>query len=270
MLRTTLLGSLLDAARYNLAHGAERVALFESHRVYQRERPMEPGPRMSASSDGEFAGKLPPVAYEPHRIGALGVGPIAAPSWDQRRAGGRLLRAEGRARGARAPARERGGGRAGRAALPAPRPLGRILAGGAEAGWIGELHPLVARAWDLEQGVAFELDLAPLVAASAAGSERYEDVISYPAVHEDVAVVVGEDVSAEEVRTAVLSGGGELLRSAAVFDVYRGEQLGEGRKSMALRLEFRAADRTLTDEEVAGLRGAIESRLAEIGGALRE
>jgi phenylalanyl-tRNA synthetase beta chain len=72
------------------------------------------------------------------------------------------------------------------------------------------------------------------------------------------------------VRAAVLAGGGELLRSAEVFDVYRGEQLGEGRKSMALRLEFRAADRTLTDEEVAELRGAIESRLGEIGGALRE
>ena len=65
-------------------------------------------------------------------------------------------------------------------------------------------------------------------------------------------------------------GGGELLRSAEVFDLYRGEQVGEGRKSLALRLEFRAADRTLTDEEVAGLREAIEAALEEIGGSLRE
>ena len=61
-------------------------------------------------------------------------------------------------------------------------------------------------------------------------------------------------MTAAAVRDAVLAGGGELLRSAEVFDLYEGEQLGEGRKSLALRLEFRAADRTLTDEEVARLR----------------
>ena len=68
----------------------------------------------------------------------------------------------------------------------------------------------------------------------------------------------------------MLAGGGELLRAAEVFDLYRGEQVGEGRKSLALRLEFRAADRTLTDEEVAERREAIEAALAEIGGSLRE
>ena len=72
------------------------------------------------------------------------------------------------------------------------------------------------------------------------------------------------------MRDAVLAGGGELLRAAEVFDLYEGEQLGEGRKSLALRLEFRAADRTLTDEEVAAMREAIAAELAEIGGSLRE
>ncbi len=75
---------------------------------------------------------------------------------------------------------------------------------------------------------------------------------------------------AARVRDAVLEGGGELLRSAAVFDLYRGEQVGEGRKSLALRLEFRAPDRTLTDAEVAERREAIKAALAEIGGSLRE
>jgi phenylalanyl-tRNA synthetase beta chain len=68
----------------------------------------------------------------------------------------------------------------------------------------------------------------------------------------------------------VMEGGGELLRSAAVFDLYRGKQVGEGRKSLALRLEFRAPDRTLTDPEVAERREAIKAALAEIGGSLRE
>ena len=76
-------------------------------------------------------------------------------------------------------------------------------------------------------------------------------------------MVVDEAVPAAEVRSAVLEGGGELLRSAEVFDLYRGEQLGEGRKSLALRLTFRAADRTLTDEEVAERRRAIEAAVAE-------
>ncbi len=82
--------------------------------------------------------------------------------------------------------------------------------------------------------------------------------------------MVPAEVAAIAVRDAVLEGGGELLRSAGVFDLFEGEQLGEGRKSLALRLEFRAADRTLTDEEVATLREAIESELEQIGGSLRE
>jgi phenylalanyl-tRNA synthetase beta chain len=145
-----------------------------------------------------------------------------------------------------------------------------VLVGGDEAGWIGEIHPLVCRAWDLEAAAGFEVDLAPLVAASPVGEETYEDVISYPAVNQDVAVVVDEAVPAAEVRAAVLDGGGELLRSAVVFDLYRGEQLGEGRKSLALRLSFRAADRTLTDEEVAEQRRSIEAAVQKIGGSLRE
>ena len=95
-------------------------------------------------------------------------------------------------------------------------------------------------------------------------------MISYPAVHQDVAVVVDDSVPAAEVRSAVLEGGDELLRSAEVFDLYRGEQVGEGRKSLALRLTFRAADRTLTDEEVAEQRTAIEAAVEKIGGSLRE
>jgi phenylalanyl-tRNA synthetase beta chain len=71
------------------------------------------------------------------------------------------------------------------------------------------------------------------------------------------------------LREAIVAGGGELLRAAMVFDLYVGEQLGEGRKSLALNLEFRAPDRTLTDEEVAGLREQIEAKLGEIGGTLR-
>ncbi len=264
VMRTTLLGGLLDAARLNRAHGAEHVALFESGRVYLPGRDATDG-----AAGGSFAGERRPPVTEIHRLGCLASG--------------------------RTPASWRGGGEANdffalKATLealagqlgaplelsPADEPFlhpGRaaaVVVGGTGAGWIGELHPLVAREWDLDAAVAFEVGLAELVASAAAGRERYEDVTAYPAVYEDVAVVVDEAVPAADVRAAVLAGGGDLLRSARVFDLYRGEQLGEDRKSLALRLEFRAPDRTLTDADVAGRRGAIAERLAEIGGSLRE
>jgi phenylalanyl-tRNA synthetase beta chain len=140
---------------------------------------------------------------------------------------------------------------------------------GSPIGWIGELHPLVARDWDLPGTSAFELDVAPFISASPVGVETYEDVTTYPAVLQDIAVVVPAEVSAADVRDAVLEAGGELLREARVFDRYEGEQVGEGSVSLALRLEFRAADRTLTDEEVAERRAAIATALEKIGGGLR-
>ena len=82
-------------------------------------------------------------------------------------------------------------------------------------------------------------------------------------------MVVDEDTPAAAVERAIRDGGGPLLAALQVFDLYHGEQVGEGRKSLALRLEFRAPDRTLTDEEVARVREAIEERLSRIGGQLR-
>jgi phenylalanyl-tRNA synthetase beta chain len=265
-MRATLLGGLLDAAHHNLARDIERVALFESGRVFLR----EPAPASGGPLAGRFPGALAPPVREPHRLAALAVGPIAPPSW----------------RGPSEPAgfyELKGVLEAVCGALElepvlsaTPEPFlhpGRaaaIDAAGGRIGWIGELHPRVARAWDLPGGVAFELDLAPLIAASPAGGERYEDVITYPAVLQDLAVVVSDEVPAETVRETVLEAGGELLREAAIFDVYHGEQVGEGRKSLALRLEYRAPDRTLTDAEVAERREAVKAALSRIGGSLRE
>ena len=264
-LRTTLLGSLLDTARYNLAHGAEHVALYESGRAYLGE-----GERTDGVLGGTFAGVRPSPAYEPHRIGCIAVGSLVPASWRGSGAAADfyalkgVLEALAAQLGAEVDVEEGG------EPFLHPGRAARVTAGGRTAGWLGELHPLICRAWDLDPAAGFELDLAPLVAASPYGSEQYEDVISFPAVQQDVAVVVPEDVPAAEVRAAVLRGGGELLRSAGIFDLYRGEQLGEGHKSLALRLEFRAADRTLTDEEVAELRERIRAAVAEFGGTLRE
>jgi phenylalanyl-tRNA synthetase beta chain len=138
-----------------------------------------------------------------------------------------------------------------------------------ELGWLGELHPLVVREWELDGPVAgFELDVDRLLEL-APQTSTYSDVTSFPAVLQDIAVIVPEDVPAARLAEIVRTGGGALLASLRVFDLYHGEQVGEGNKSLALRLEFRAPNRTLTDEEVAERRAAIERELESIGGRLR-
>ncbi|HEX6115516.1 MAG TPA: phenylalanine--tRNA ligase subunit beta [Solirubrobacterales bacterium] len=270
VLRTTLLGSLLDAARHNLAHGAERVALTESGRAYLPTRPEGSDPKGTGPLAGVFAGERPAPAYEPHRIAALTVGPLAVSGWRDDDGTADFYALKGALESLCAQLGAEVSVEAGEEPFLHPGRAGRVLIEGTEAGWIGEVHPLVCREWDIDAAVAFEIDLAALVAASPLGIEQYEDVISYPAVHEDIAVVVPEGVEAARVAAAVREGGGALLRSARIFDVYRGEQVGEGRKSLALRLEFRAPDRTLTDEEVAERRAAITDALGGIGGSLRE
>jgi phenylalanyl-tRNA synthetase beta chain len=126
-----------------------------------------------------------------------------------------------------------------------------------EAGWVGELHPSLG---DEGFGV-FELDVDTLLAEVPERIE-YEDVITYPALRQDLAVVVDEDVPAGELVEAARAAVPEL-REARVFDVYRGEPVPGGRKSVALALSFQAPDRTLSDEEAAGMRERIVVALRE-------
>jgi phenylalanyl-tRNA synthetase beta chain len=131
-----------------------------------------------------------------------------------------------------------------------------------DAGWLGELHPtLLEERWGV-----FELDVARLMEPLP---ERilYDDVITFPAARQDIAVAVPEDVEAGAIVAAVREAGGDELRDVRVFDVYRGAQVGEGRKSVALHLAFQAPDRTLTDDEAATLREQIVAALAERFGA---
>jgi phenylalanyl-tRNA synthetase beta chain len=275
VMRTILLGSLLDIAQRNLARSADRVALFESGRVYlpPGSSPRKPlhdtGSRDFYILAGAFAGERPAPVTEPHRIGCLAAGPLVAKSW---RGGGEpadFFALKGVLEGLAGQLGVELSAEFAEQPFLHPGRSAGVSVGDETAGWIGELHPLVCRAWDLEAAAAFEVDLAVLLAASPAGEETFEDVTTFPAVHQDLAVVVPADVAAARLREAVLVAGGELLHAAEVFDLYEGEQLGEGKKSLALRLEFRAADRTLTDEEVVAQRVAIEAELTKIGGSLR-
>ena len=126
-----------------------------------------------------------------------------------------------------------------------------VLSGDAELGWVGELHPLAVDAYQAEAPVvAFELDVDALVKA-ARPARDYVDVPTFPAVSMDVAFVVDEAVTCEKLMQCMSSTGGKLLEDARLFDVYRDEErVGAGKKSMAFALTYRAADRTLTSEEV--------------------
>ena len=116
---------------------------------------------------------------------------------------------------------------------------------------------------------AVEIDLDALV-ASAPERGSVAAVSPYPVVKEDVALIVGEDVPAGDVATALTRGGGELLESVRLFDIYTGPQIGDGKKSLAYALRFRAPDRTLTEAEAAAARdAAVATAAAEFGAVQR-
>jgi phenylalanyl-tRNA synthetase beta chain len=134
------------------------------------------------------------------------------------------------------------------------------------AGVVGELHPrLLDGTWG-----AFELDLEDLFARSGE-PVTYEDVITYPAVRQDIAVAVAEDVPAGEIVAAAREAAGPELREIRVFDVYHGAQIGEGRKSVAFSVTYQSPERTLTDADAARIRAAIVDTLrARFGAEPRE
>jgi phenylalanyl-tRNA synthetase beta chain len=153
-----------------------------------------------------------------------------------------------------------------------PGRTARLLLDGQHAGWLGEMHPLVREQFDLpaQPVLAADLDLELLLARV---DERYNvaPVPAFPPVKEDLAVIVEEAVPAARVQGLIESAGGELLGEVTLFDLYRGAQLGAGKKSLAYRLTYQARDRTLTDAEVAKLRGRIVKRLQdEVGATLRQ
>jgi phenylalanyl-tRNA synthetase beta chain len=222
-LRTSLSGSLVEAARHNLAVGNSEVALFEIARTYRAGEAL-PDERWHVA--GIVNGGLADAKWAVEQLyGALKVDP----SYE-------------------------------RAAEPFLHP-GRSAR--TPEGWVGELHPaLLEGMWG-----AFELDLDALVAAAPEAVE-FEEVSPYPEVRQDLAFVVGDDVPSAALLETIRKAAGPELRSLAVFDEYRGEQIGEGKRSLAFRVAFGSPERTLTDEEAGELRSRIVAALADRFGAV--
>ncbi len=249
MMRPTLLGSLLDAARHNVSRGRPDIAIFESGTVYRAAADERP-------------------ADEHHGLGVLLSGHTTPPAWRGERAQADFFAAKALLAGLLDDFHVRW------SVVPADWPFlhpGRsaaVFGGKTMLGFLGELHPLVADAWGLERTAAFAIDLGEL-AAIAPETVSFQPFGAFPALRQDLAVTLPESVSADELLALVRRAGGETLEEAEIFDVYTGAQVGEGRRSLALALSFRTLDRTLTDEDIAPTRARIVAALRELGGELR-
>jgi phenylalanyl-tRNA synthetase beta chain len=152
-----------------------------------------------------------------------------------------------------------------------PGKTAEVLLDGAVVGVFGELHPLVKANYELGDAPVYvaEFELAPLLDAARILFD-VEPVATYPPVLEDLAVVVDNAVTAAQVEDVIRMGGGEYLAKVQLFDIFKGKQVGEGKKSLAFSLTYIAPDRTLTDKEVSKLRQKIVFLLdKELGAELR-
>jgi phenylalanyl-tRNA synthetase beta chain len=281
LLRTTLLPGLLRVAVRNLGRGFADLALFEIGLVFRPRpdartvAPILPVDRGPAA--GELATLAAALPDQPVRVAAVLTGNREQAGWwgPGRPAGWQdaIEAARTVARANRAPVEVR-------ADQHAPWHPGRCAAvyvrdiSGAErlAGHAGELHPRVVEAFGLPSRTsAVEVDLS-VIQAAVAGAPPVEApaVPAYPVATQDVALLVPREVPAAEVEAALVAGGsaGGLLEEVRLFDVYTGEQAGEGRKSLAYTLRLRAPDRTLTAEDASAARDAAVAEATRRTGAV--
>lgn len=269
VLGTTLLPSMLDAVRRNVARGRDSVGLFGVQQVSFAVADHTPMPSVaSRPDDATVASVVDSLPRQPLHVATVGSGEqeFAGP-WG----GGRDYTYADAIESARIVARAAGVELeiANAEYLPwHPGRCAQLSVAGTVVGHAGELHPQVLENLGLPaRTCAMELDLSALPLQENFPAPRLS---AFPALHQDLALVVDDEIPAETVRRVVESAAGELVESVDLFDVFRGEQLGEGKKSLAFNLIFRAADRTLTDEEVNEYRvQAAEKARVELGAQMR-
>ncbi|GGX09706.1 phenylalanine--tRNA ligase subunit beta [Streptomyces lomondensis] len=277
-LRTTLLPGLLAALRRNDGRGSHDLALFESGLVFrprEEQRIAAVLPVDRRPTDEELAELNAALPEQPRHVAVVLAGAREQAGWWGK---GRPADWADAVEAARAVAREAGAELTVRKGQYGPWHPGRcaelaVTVDGAErvVGHAGELHPRVVKALGLPaRTCAMEVDLDAVEAAGDA-TVAAPRISTFPVATQDVALVVDAVVPAAEVEEALRDGAGELLESIRLFDVYENvEQLGEGRKSLAYALRFRAADRTLTVDEASAARDAAVALAGErVGAELR-
>ncbi|CAL9395716.1 phenylalanine--tRNA ligase subunit beta [Streptomyces sp. NPDC057838] len=277
-LRTTLLPGLLAALRRNDGRGSHDLALFETGLVFlprEEQRVAAVLPVDRRPTDEEIAELDAALPEQPRHVAVVLAGAREQAGWWGK---GRPADWADAVEAARSVAREAGAELIVRKGQYGPWHPGRcaelaVTVDGAErvVGHAGELHPRVVKALGLPaRTCAMELDLDAVEAAGDA-TVAAPRISTFPVATQDVALVVDAVVPAAEVEEALRDGAGELLESIRLFDVYENaEQLGDGRKSLAYALRFRAADRTLTVDEASAARDAAVALAGErVGAELR-
>ncbi|HEX5087012.1 MAG TPA: phenylalanine--tRNA ligase subunit beta [Nocardioides sp.] len=268
---TTLLPGLLRAAGRNLGRGTPGVALFETGTVAF---PADRGPAPVYGVDwrpteAELAKLFEAIPVQPLHLAVVLAGERErAGWWGTGRAAGwsdaiDLVRRLGDELGVGVEVASAG-------RMPwHPGRCARVSIDGAELGHAGELHPQVCKEFGLAaRSAALEIDL-DLLMSKAVDVVPGPQFSTFPVAKEDVALLVPEDVTSAEVEAALREGAGDHLESIRLFDVYTGDQVGAGHKSLAFALRFRAPDRTLTEQETSTARDAAVALAAERCGAVQ-
>jgi phenylalanyl-tRNA synthetase beta chain len=243
VLRTSLIPGLLQSLRNNVNAGNKNLKLFEAGKVY-RPAPKKPLPDERMFVCAAATGRSRPVSWRNQ--------PTEVDFFDMKGVAETLLESLGCA----APETVK-------ASHPGFHPgiCADIVVGGKIIGRIGSIHPRLLQKYEIDQQVSlFEIDLSALKPQPAA-ARRYEKLSRFPYSDRDLAVVVDEAVEAAALSSAIAAAGGEILRRVLLFDVYRGKQVGEGRKSLAFGLRFQSDERTLTDEEITAAMERIVEEL---------
>ena len=268
---TTLLPGLLGAASRNVGRGTSDLALFElgSVTLPHAGQGTEILPVDRRPTEGELDDLVKGLPDQPLHLGVVASGRRLPSGWW---GAGRPVEWSDAVAAVREVADALGVRLEVRSGSRTPWHPGRcaeIVADGAVVGWAGELHPRVCTAWGVPaRSVAAEVDLGRLL--DLAPDDTVAPSLShYPVAKEDVALVVDAAVTVAEVEAALREGAGDLLESVRLFDVYTGDQVGEGRKSLAFALRFRAPDRTLTEGEAGAARDAAVALAADRCGAVQ-
>jgi len=275
-LRPLLIADLLPTLRRNIGRGRPEVALFEMGSVFiarSGDHPADEVPRPTVArrpSAKDLARLDASLPVQPEHVAVVLAGDRSPSGWWGTGEKASWADAIEAARVVALAAGVEITVRAGERAPWHPGRCAEIERDGVAVGWAGELHPRVTAALDVPaRTAAMELDL-DLLAAGSGAPVAAPAVSTYPAAKEDLALVVESHVPAAEVAAAVRTGAGDLLEDLRLFDVYTGDQVGPGHKSLAFHLRLRAADRTLTADEAADVRDrAVREAAVRTGARLR-
>jgi phenylalanyl-tRNA synthetase beta chain len=259
VMRSSLLGSLLQVLKFNLDRKAERVRVFEIGRVFVRDAGVQ-------TTDTTVRG-----VRQPMKVAGLAYGAPDGLQWGRKAGHGDFYDMKGDVQALLAPLQAE--------FAPADHPAmhpGRCAAiriDGREVGVVGELHPRWRQQWELPHTpLLFELDLDAVTSRQVA---VFEPVPRFQPAERDLAVIVADGVTHDQLLAAIRSADtGGLLRDAMLFDVYKPQQATAGlamnEKSLAVRLTLARSDATLTDDQIEGaVRAVVERISARLGGRLR-